>query len=269
MKEDFNSLTRRIEELFALPAPPPEAIEIVEEVISGLDAGSITVVERDSAAGWQVNAWVKKAILLYFRLRPVAKMEGGPFCDKIPLKQLSPEVNRLVPFSSIRRGAYIGPRVVVMAPSFINIGAYVDEASMIDSLVLVGSCARVGKDVHIGAGTVIGGVLEPPNSRPVIIEDGAFIGGNCGIYEGCIVEANAVIGAGTIITAGTPIVDLATGEEFQGRIPQNSVVVPGGRLRRSVAGEQNYILQTPLIIKRRDPGVSAKVSLEESLRRFA
>jgi len=264
---DLQSLSGRIDELFALSSPPADAIEFVEQVIAGLDDGSIAVVERAHSGEWNVNAWVKKAILLYFRLRPVEKMEGGPFCDKIPLKQLSPSVNRLVPYSSIRRGAYVGAKVVVMAPSFINIGAYVDEGSMIDSLVLVGSCARVGKNVHIGAGTVIGGVLEPPNSRPVIIEDGAFIGGNCGVYEGCLVEANAVIGAGTIITAGTPIIDINTGEEFYGRVPENSVVVPGGRARESGSGKQ-FILQTPLIIKRRDPGVSAKLALEDSLRSF-
>jgi 2,3,4,5-tetrahydropyridine-2-carboxylate N-succinyltransferase len=155
-----------------------------------------------------------------------------------------------------------------MAPSFVNIGAYVDEGTLVDSLVLVGSCARVGRDVHLGAGTVIGGVLEPANSRPVIIEDGAFVGGNCGIFEGCLVEANAVIGAGTIITAGTPVIDINTGEEFLGRIPENSVVVPGGRQRKGAGSDQEFILQTPLIIKRRDPALSAKVALEDSLRCF-
>ncbi len=268
MTTDIKSLSERIDELFALSSPPADALEHVEQVIAGLDNGSITVVERTESGQWDVNAWVKKAILLYFRLRPVEKMEGGPFCDKIPLKLVSPSVNRLVPYSSIRRGSYVGPKVVVMAPSFINIGAYVDEGSMIDSLVLVGSCARVGKNVHVGAGTVIGGVLEPPNSKPVIIEDGAFIGGSCGIYEGCLVEANAVIGAGTIITAGTPIIDITTGEEFHGRVPENSVVVPGGRTRDNASGTRQYILQTPLIIKRRDPGVSAKLALEDSLRSF-
>jgi 2,3,4,5-tetrahydropyridine-2-carboxylate N-succinyltransferase len=167
----------------------------------------------------------------------------------------------------VRRGAFIGAKVVIMAPSFINIGAYVDDGTMVDSLVLVGSCARVGKNVHIGAGTIIGGVLEPPNSNPVIIEDNAFIGGSCGIYEGCLVEANAVIGAGTIITARTPIVDIETGEEFYGRVPQNAVVVPGGRPKKGNNGKE-YILQTPLIIKRRDPAVSAKLAMEDSLRIF-
>src|SRR3990167_6099746 len=200
--------------------PPAHALGLVEQVINGLNDGSIAVVERLPDATWHVNVWVKKAILLYFRLRPVEQMEEGPFFDKVPLKTLSPATNRIVPFSSIRKGAFIAARVVVMAPSFVNIGAYIGEGSMIDSLVLVGSCARVGKNVHIGAGTVIGGVLEPPNSRPVIIEDNAFIGGNCGIYEGCLVEANAVVAAGTIITGGTPIIDVSTGEEFFGRVPE-------------------------------------------------
>ncbi|HEY9869710.1 MAG TPA: 2,3,4,5-tetrahydropyridine-2,6-dicarboxylate N-succinyltransferase [Candidatus Obscuribacterales bacterium] len=268
MTVDLKSLAERIDELFELPSLPADAMSVVDEVIAGLDQGTISVVDKAGSGEWHVNAWVKKAILLYFRLRPVEQMEGGPFCDKIPLKHLPPATNRVVPFSSIRRGSYVAPRVVVMAPSFINIGAYVDEGSMIDSLVLVGSCARIGKNVHVGAGTIIGGVLEPPNSRPVIIEDGAFIGGSCGIYEGCVVEANAVVGAGTIITAGTPIIDVTTGQEFHGRIPESSVVVPGGRIRKGAAGGQEYVLQTPLIIKRRDPGVSAKVSLEDSLRSF-
>lgn len=261
-------LSRQIEELYAADKLPEQALAIVESVIGGLDQGSITVVERDGSGQWIVNAWVKKAILLYFRLRPVEAMPGGPFCDKIPLKAVSPKTNRVVPYSSIRKGAYVAERVVVMAPSFINIGAYVDQGSMIDSLVLVGSCARIGKNVHLGAGTIVGGVLEPPNSRPVIVEDGAFVGGSCGIYEGCLVEKNAVIGAGTIITGGTPIIDIESGEQFVGRVPENSVVVPGGRPKRGGAGGGEFILQTPLIIKRRDPSVSAKLALEESLRSF-
>ncbi|MGH9551510.1 MAG: 2,3,4,5-tetrahydropyridine-2,6-dicarboxylate N-succinyltransferase, partial [Terriglobales bacterium] len=235
-----------------------------------LDAGTITVVEKSSGMNgkprWQVNAWVKKAILLFFRLRSIEKMDEGDFCDKVPLKSLSPTMNRIVPYSSVRKGAYIGPKVVIMAPSFVNIGAYVDEGAMVDSLVLVGSCARVGTNVHLGAGTIIGGVLEPPNSAPVIIEDGAFVGGSCGIYEGCLVEANAVIGAGTIITARTPIIDVNSGEEYFGRVPENAVVVPGGRPK--VVNGTEYILQTPLIIKRRDPSIDAKLALEESLRLF-
>lgn len=242
------------------------ALALAETVLDGLDTGEITVVEPDAQERWRVNEWVKKAILLYFRLRPIEKLDGGPFFDKVPLKVLSKETNRIVPYSSVRRGSYIGPKVIIMAPSFVNIGAYVDEGAMVDSLVLVGSCARIGKGVHIGAGTVIGGVLEPPNSRPVVIEDGAFIGGNCGVYEGCLVEKNAVLGAGTIITGRTPIIDVNSGEEFVGRVPENAVVVPGVRKRRQ--GPDEYALQTPLIIKRRDPAVSAKLALEESLRSF-
>ncbi len=266
MSLDTASLSRRIDEAFDAGSPAADCLSLVEEVISKLDDGSITVVEKVGGQ-WQVNAWVKRAILLYFRLRPIEQMENGPFFDKIPLKVVSPETTRLVPFSSVRKGSYIAPRVIVMAPSFVNIGAYVDEGSLVDSLVLVGSCARIGKNVHLGAGTIIGGVLEPPNSRPVIIEDGAFIGGSCGIYEGCLVEANAVIGAGTIITAGTPIIDVESGEQFVGRVPENAVVVPGARARSGANGK-DYFLQTPLIIKRRDPSVSAKVAMEDSLRSF-
>ncbi|MCC6978586.1 MAG: 2,3,4,5-tetrahydropyridine-2,6-dicarboxylate N-succinyltransferase [Candidatus Melainabacteria bacterium] len=259
------NLEQQIEELFEAKTLPADAIKVVEEVIEALDSGKIRTAEKIGNE-WKANSWVKKAILLYFRLRPVEKMEEGPFCDKVPLKVLPPPHNRIVPYSSVRKGSYIAPKVVIMAPSFVNIGAYVDEGSMIDSLVLVGSCAQVGKNVHIGAGTVIGGVLEPPNSTPVIIEDGAFVGGSCGIYEGCIVEKNAVIGAGTIITARTPIIDISSGEEHFGRVPENAVVVPGGRQKK--VGDHELILQTPLIIKRRDPQVSAKLAMEDSLRVF-
>ncbi|HEY9772634.1 MAG TPA: 2,3,4,5-tetrahydropyridine-2,6-dicarboxylate N-succinyltransferase [Planktothrix sp.] len=260
-------LSQRIEELFESGKTDGDSLKVVESVIQGLDDGSITVVENTGNHQWQVNAWVKKAILLYFRLRPIEKMDEGHFFDKVPLKQFAPGMNRIVPYSSVRKGSYVAPKVVIMAPSFINIGAYVAEGAMVDSLVLVGSCARIGTNVHLGAGTVIGGVLEPPNSAPVIIEDGAFIGGGCGIYEGCIVESNAVIGAGTNITASTPIIDTQTGEEFFGRVPENAVVIPGGRPKK--IGGHDYIVQTPLIIKRRDPSVSAKLALEESLRTFS
>lgn len=259
------NLEQRIEELFEAKETPADAIKIVEQVIEALDQGKIRTAEKVGNE-WKANSWVKKAILLYFRLRPVEKMEEGPFADKVPLKVLQAPQNRIVPYSSVRKGSYIAPKVVIMAPSFVNIGAYVDEGSMIDSLVLVGSCAQVGKNVHIGAGTVIGGVLEPPNSTPVIIEDGAFVGGSCGLYEGCIVEKNAVIGAGTIITARTPIIDIQSGEEHFGRVPENAVVVPGGRQKK--VGDHEFILQTPLIIKRRDPQVSAKLAMEDSLRVF-
>ncbi|MDR3613762.1 MAG: 2,3,4,5-tetrahydropyridine-2,6-dicarboxylate N-succinyltransferase [Candidatus Obscuribacterales bacterium] len=270
MPKEIADLAHIIEEYFEMTTLPENTLEIVEEVIEALDSGRVRVAEKaygdhDSSI-WKVNAWVKKAILLYFRLRPVVKMDEGPFCDKIPLKEFSPATNRLLPYSSVRRGCYVAPKVVIMAPSFINIGAYVDEGVLVDSLVLVGSCAQIGKNVHLGAGTVIGGVLEPPNSTPVIIEDGAFIGGSCGVYEGCVVEAGAVLGAGTIITARTPIVDINTGEEYFGRVPENAVVVPGGRLKK--VGKQDFILQTPIIIKRRDPSVSAKLALEDSLRVF-
>ena len=259
------NLEQQIEELFEAKETPADAIKVVEQVIDALDQGKIRTAEKVGNE-WKANSWVKKAILLYFRLRPVEKMEEGPFADKVPLKVLPAPQNRIVPYSSVRKGSYIAPKVVIMAPSFVNIGAYVDEGSMIDSPVLVGSCAQVVKNVHIGAGTVIGGVLEPPNSTPVIIEDGAFVGGSCGLYEGCIVEKNAVIGAGTIITARTPIIDIQSGEEHFGRVPENAVVVPGGRQKK--VGDHEFILQTPLIIKRRDPQVSAKLAMEDSLRVF-
>lgn len=257
----------QIERLFADPSSmaEKEALALVENVISGLDQGQIKVVEKLAPGKWQVNTWVKQAILIYFRLKPAEMMLDGAFFDKIPLKETTGQ-SRIVPYSSIRKGSYVAGKVVVMAPSFVNIGAYVDEGSMVDSLVLVGSCAHIGKNVHLGAGTIIGGVLEPANSQPVIIEDNVFVGGSCGIYEGCLVEENAVLGAGTIITAGTPVIDLETGEEFYGRVPANSVVVPGARKKSTKSGD--IFLQTPLIVKRRDPAISAKLALEDSLRNF-
>lgn len=258
-----DTIASQIETWFAESKLPDNALATIEEVITGLDTGRIQVVEKVDGK-WQVNAWVKKAILIYFRLRPIEKIEDGKFMDKIPLKHNWADTNRIVPYSSVRHGSYVAPGVIIMAPSFINIGGYVDSGSMVDSLVLVGSCARIGKNVHLGAGTIIGGVLEPPNGQPVIIEDNAFIGGSCGIYEGCLVEENTIIAAGTIITAGTPIIDVETGEEFYGRVPKNAVVVPGGR--KKTVGKTEIVLQTPMIIKRRDPSVSAKVALEESLR---
>lgn len=258
-----DTIADQIEGWFNDTKLPDHALKTIEEVIAALDEGRLTVVDKIDGQ-WQVNAWVKKAILLYFRLKPIEKMEDGKFQDKIPLKHNWADNNRIVPYSSARRGSYIAPGVIIMAPSFINIGGYIDSGSMVDSLVLVGSCARIGKNVHLGAGTIIGGVLEPPGGLPVIIEDNAFIGGSCGIYEGCLVEENAVIAAGTIITAGTPIIDLESGKEYYGRVPKNSVVVPGGR--KKIVGSTEIVLQTPVIIKRRDPSVSAKVALEDSLR---
>jgi 2,3,4,5-tetrahydropyridine-2-carboxylate N-succinyltransferase len=262
-------LKEKIESIFSEQSPPPNALDTVKEVIAKLDDGSITVVDQVSDGQWTVNSWVKKAILLYFRLMPVEKMDVGPFVDKVPIKIFSASTNRIVPYSSARHGSYVAAKVVIMAPSFINIGAYVDESSMVDSLVLVGSCARVGKNVHLGAGTIIGGVLEPPNSHPVIIEDNAFVGGNCGIYEGCLIEKNAVIAAGTIITAGTPIIDINSGQEYYGHVPANAVVIPGGRVRKTSKAGHELIFQTPLIVKYKDEGISAKLALEESLRSFS
>ncbi len=268
MITEIGKLKVEIDRLWEVGTLPGNALSCLEAVLDGLDSGSIAVVERQGDGSWSVNSWVKKAILLYFRLKPVEKLQEGPFWDKIPLRHLSSQKNRIVPFSSIRRGSYIADKVVVMAPSFVNIGAYIDEGTMVDSLVLVGSCARVGKNVHLGAGTTIGGVLEPPNSRPVIIEDDVFVGGNCGIYEGCLIESGAVIAAGTIITAATPIIDVETGEKFSGRVPATAVVVPGGRIRNLGFPGEKFVLQTPLIVKRRDPATTAKIALEDSLRSF-
>jgi 2,3,4,5-tetrahydropyridine-2-carboxylate N-succinyltransferase len=163
-------LPQLIEKIYASGTTGPEALKTVESVIERLDAGTITVVEKSSGMNgkprWQVNSWVKKAIHLYFKLRPLEKMAEGPFFDSAPLKEFASQMmNRVVPYSSVRKGAYVAPNVVILAPSFVNVGAYVDEDSMIDSLVLVGSCARVGTNVHLGAGTILGGAMEPADGR--------------------------------------------------------------------------------------------------------
>ena len=202
------------------------------EVVRRLESGEIRVAEK-TPNGWKVNAWVKEAILEGFRQGRLIDMskEEYSFFNKatLPLRKFSLEDKvRIVPGgSSVRCGAFLAPSVIMMPPSYVNIGAYVDEGTMVDSHVTIGSCAQVGKHVHVSAATQIGGVLEPAGALPVIIEDNAFVGGNCGIYEGTIVEESAVIGSGVIITAGTPLFD-ATKGDFVPKSPEGKTVVPAG-----------------------------------------
>lgn len=239
----------------------------VEEVISRLDKGQLRVAEK-TATGWQVNEWVKKAVLLSFRLNANERVEAGQvqWWDKVPLKTtdwVSDDFMdagfRAVPGSIVRRGAYIAPNVVLM-PSFVNIGAYVDEGTMVDTWATIGSCAQIGKNCHISGGVGIGGVLEPLQASPVIIGDNVFIGARSEVAEGVSVEDGAVLSMGVFLGASTKIIDRATGEIFIGRVPAYSVVVPG-----TLPGEKAN-LACAVIVKRVDAQTRSKTSLNELLR---
>ena len=246
-----------------------EATEAVERTIALLDQGQVRVAEKRDGV-WQVNGWVKEAILLYFRMTELHTMRAGEFeyHDKIPTKTgLHESGIRVVPPGTVRYGAYCEPGVVVM-PGYVNIGAYVGAGTMVDTWATVGSCAQVGRNVHLSGGVGIGGVLEPPNARPVIIEDDAFIGSRSIITEGAIVEAGAVVGANTTITATTPIIDVTGAEpvDYRGRVPARSVVVPGTRPRSFAAGTVQ--LQCAYIIGQRSGSTNDRTSLNEALRTF-
>lgn len=245
------------------------AASAVERTIAGLDSGTLRVAEK-TEDGWVVNAWIKEAISLYFRLAGMETMEAGPmeFHDKIPPKRdLAAAGVRVVPPGVVRYGAFCERGVIVM-PGYVNIGAYVGSGTMVDTWATVGSCAQIGRDVHLSGGVGIGGVLEPPGARPVIVEDGAFIGSRCILVEGVIVEEGAVIGANTTITSSTPIIDVTGPEpvEVRGRVPANSVVVPGTREKEFPAG--SYQLQCALIIGQRKASTDRKTSLNDAVRAF-
>jgi 2,3,4,5-tetrahydropyridine-2-carboxylate N-succinyltransferase len=248
---------------------------------AALNRGAIRAAERDANGNWHTNAWVKRGILLGFRMGVIVEMTqpGAPlqFLDKntYPIHKFSPDDRvRIVPGgSSIRDGAYIAPGVVCMPPMFVNAGAYVDEGTMIDSHALVGSCAQVGKRVHISAAAQIGGVLEPAGAMPVIIEDDVIIGGNCGVYEGAIVRERAVLASGTIITGSTPVFDLVRDTIYRRsadaplEVPAGAVVVPGSRtINSDKAREWGLSLYAPIIVKYRDEKTDAATQLEEALR---
>jgi 2,3,4,5-tetrahydropyridine-2,6-dicarboxylate N-succinyltransferase len=244
-----------------------------------LTRGEIRAAEKANG-NWKVNVWVKQGILLGFRLGELTPMGSGEclsFVDKdtFPARKFTvADRVRIVPGgSSARLGAYLAPSVVCMPPMFINVGAYVDEGTLIDSHALVGSCAQIGKRVHLSAAAQIGGVLEPVNAAPVIIEDDVLVGGNSGVYEGTLVRAHAVLGAGTILTRSTPLYDLVQGkiyrasEEKSLEVPEGAVVVPGSRaVNKGAAAEWNISLYTPVIVKYRDAKTARGVELEEWLR---
>jgi 2,3,4,5-tetrahydropyridine-2,6-dicarboxylate N-succinyltransferase len=257
----------------------PEARQKFLEFRDALTQGKIRAAEKRDHQ-WVVNTWVKKGILLGFRLGQLAEMGDGAslsFVDKdtFPARHFSvADRVRLVPGgSSVRVGAYVAPSVICMPPMFVNVGAYIDEGTMVDSHALVGSCAQLGKRVHLSAGAQVGGVLEPINASPVIIEDDVLVGGNCGIYEGTRVRARAVLGAGTILTRSTPLYDIVRGEVYRAsderplEVPENAVVVPGSRaVNKGKAAEWNLSLYTPVIVKYRDEKTDERIELEDWLR---
>lgn len=276
-----SQLRRTIERLYELDADalPPEAEVTFVELRDRLSRGEVRAAER-RAGEWIVNDWVKKGILLGFRVgrvRDFSINDDFRFFDKhtLPTRRLAADEGvRVVPGgSSVRAGAYVGRDVVCMPPMYINVGAWVGDGTMIDSHALVGSCAQVGKRVHVSAGAQIGGVLEPVRARPVILEDGVLVGGNSGVYEGTLVRRDAVIAAGTVLTASTPVYDLVREEVLRGSqeapltIPEGAVVVPGSRpARNGFAEAEDLHLYTPVIVKYRDPDTDAATALEEALR---
>ncbi len=277
----MNSLQSSIERLFTLgaAADKQEARRVFSEFRDALTQGKVRAAElRDGR--WQVNVWVKQGILLGFRLGEMVDMSDNgalSFVDKdtFPARRFSADDRvRIVPGgSSVRSGAYVAPGVICMPPMYINVGAYVDEGSLIDSHALVGSCAQIGKRVHLSAAAQVGGVLEPINAAPVVIEDDVLVGGNCGVYEGTQVRRRAVLGAGTILTRSTPLYDVVMGEVYRASgeqpliVPENAVVVPGSRaLSRGKAQEWGVSVYAPVVIKYRDEKTDASSALEEALR---
>lgn len=281
-----DGLAERIEQWFAKGAEAvgdDEAMRAFRELREGLERGELRAAEPDASlqSGWRVNAWVKRGILLGFRLGQMTAMgqadDALSFVDKAtyPARRFAVEDGvRVVPGgSSVRSGAYLARGVVMMPPAYVNVGAYVDEGTMVDSHALVGSCAQIGKRVHLSAAAQIGGVLEPVSASPVVIEDDCLVGGNTGVYEGTIVRAGAVLAAGVVLTRGTPVYDIVRGEVYRATaemplvIPAGAVVVPGSRPITSGKGaEWTLSVATPVIVKYRDAKTEVSLALEELLR---
>ncbi|WP_179352627.1 2,3,4,5-tetrahydropyridine-2,6-dicarboxylate N-succinyltransferase [Winogradskyella vidalii] len=255
--EDRSQLTNKV------------TIDAIRSVVDLVDAGTLRVAEP-TADGWQVNEWVKKAVVLYFPIQKMETFEVGIFeyHDKIPLKTgYADKGIRVVPHAVARHGAYISAGTILM-PSYVNIGAYVDEGTMVDTWATVGSCAQIGKNVHLSGGVGIGGVLEPLQAAPVIIEDGAFIGSRCIVVEGVRVEKEAVLGANVVLTMSTKIIDVTGDEpvETKGVIPARSVVIPGSYTKKFAAGE--FQVPCALIIGKRKESTNKKTSLNDALREY-
>ncbi|MBX3279120.1 MAG: 2,3,4,5-tetrahydropyridine-2,6-dicarboxylate N-succinyltransferase [Acidobacteria bacterium] len=282
----MRELEQQIEELFTLPATEltgavrESAVSAFAEFKAALNAGRVRAASRNTDGKWEVHGWVKRGILLGFRLGAVVdySIDGNfRFFDKetYPTKRLTAlDGVRVVPGgSSVRDGAYLGTGVTIMPPAYINVGAYVDDSTMIDSHALVGSCAQVGKRCHISAAAQIGGVLEPVGALPVVIEDDVLVGGNCGVYEGAIVRARAILASGVILTGSTPVYDAVRGRIYRRsddaplEVPEGAVVVPGARqVTVGPAKDWGLSVYTPVIVKYRDEKTDASVRLEEFLR---
>jgi 2,3,4,5-tetrahydropyridine-2-carboxylate N-succinyltransferase len=280
----LDELKQTIERLFAAgaaAASDPTAKEAFVFLRAALEAGEARAAEPDTSSptGWRVNAWVKQGILLGFRIGVLEAMpdEGLSFVDKdtFPVRRFDAgDGVRIVPGgSSIRAGAYVARSVVCMPPMYVNAGAYIDEGTMVDSHALVGSCAQIGKRVHLSAAAQIGGVLEPVNASPVIIEDDVLVGGNTGVYEGTIVRKGAVLAAGTILTRGTPLFDLVNGTVLRATaempliVPESAVVVPGSRAVTKGKGQEwGVSVYAPVIVKYRDEKTDLSTALEDLLR---
>jgi 2,3,4,5-tetrahydropyridine-2-carboxylate N-succinyltransferase len=248
----------------------PQTVKAIEELIEQLDKGKIRVAEPKADGGWQVNDWVKKGVILYFPIRKMATIEIGPleFHDKMALKKNYAQLGvRVVPHAIARYGSYLAGGVIMM-PSYVNIGAYVDSGTMVDTWATVGSCAQIGKNVHLSGGVGIGGVLEPVQAAPVIIEDDCFIGSRCIVVEGVRVGKQAVLGANVVLTMSTKIIDV-TGSapiETKGFVPERSVVIPGSYSKKFPAGEYN--VPCALIIGKRKESTDLKTSLNNALRDY-
>lgn len=245
-----------------------EAIQAIESVVAKLDSGELRIANKISENEWKTNEWIKKAVILYFPLRKMEKSEVGifEFHDKMQLKNNYAELGvRVVPPAVARYGAYIAPGVILM-PSYVNIGAFIDSGTMVDTWATVGSCAQIGKDVHLSGGVGIGGVLEPAQASPVIVEDGAFIGSRCIVVEGAYIGKRAVLGAGVTITGSSKIIDVTGSEpvQYTGYVPEDSVVIPGTINKSFSAG--NYGVPCALIIGKRKASTDLKTSLNDALR---
>jgi len=268
MRATLADLAQRVQASFEHPDDPVDA-EAVEEAVRLLDAGEARAAEP-TPDGWRVNLWAKQAVVLFFRIRGLETTRSGPFeyHDQLPLKTGFAERGvRVVPPAAVRYGSFVSPGAILM-PSYVNIGAWVGPGTLVDTWATVGSCAQVGANVHLSGGVGLGGVLEPIQAAPVIVEDGAFVGSRCVVVEGVRVRREAVLGAGVVLTGNTPIIDVTGAEpvEHRGVVPERAVVVPGTRPRDFPAG--SYGLPCGLIIGYRDAETDAKIALNDALRGF-
>jgi 2,3,4,5-tetrahydropyridine-2-carboxylate N-succinyltransferase len=268
-QQAIESIYQKVQSGTALTDLPAAETQHIESVIRGLDNGSLRVCEKVQGQ-WVTHAWIKQAILLYFRWMKMEPIKAGDlhFYDKIPVKKWTDQEKvRVVPPAVVRQGAFVSPGAILM-PSYVNIGAFVGSGTMVDTWATVGSCAQIGANVHLSGGVGIGGVLEPVQASPVIIEDNAFIGSRCIVVEGVVVEEGAVLGAGVTITASTKIIDVTQKQAviYQGRVPSRSVVIPGTTQKEFAAG--TYGVPCALIIGQRKASTDLKTSLTEALRDY-